>query len=79
MKKSYSRFKFNGNLASYNVELALKQTIKSHEKILLLDPGMKQMYLYSFESVNSETGEIIQSLDEIELDGLPDQNHLGYS
>ena len=40
---------------------------------------MKQMYLYNFEGVNSETGETIQSLDEIELDGLPDQNHLGYS
>ena len=53
--------------------------IQSHTKILLLDPGMKQMYLYNFEGVNSETGEFIQSLDEIELDGLPDQNHLGYS
>ena len=63
----------------YIVEHLLKYTIKRHTKILLLDPGMKQMYVYNFEGVNSETGEIIQSLDEIELDGLPDQNHLGYS
>lgn len=40
---------------------------------------MKQMYRYTFEGVNSETGEVNQSLDEIEIDGLPDQNHIQYS
>ena len=40
---------------------------------------MKQMYRYTFEGVNSETGEVNQSLDEIEINGLPDQNHIQYS